>query len=94
MTTDLLADTKAVILWLLGVIVGLLTWSGKRLYSKVEDLEKTAVTKEHFERTIQQMRDDRATMHAENRETARESREMLGRIHDRVDDLWKSNHSR
>ena len=67
----------------LGALVSVLAWLGKRLHHRVDQ----TISREEFNDILKEMREDRARMHDENRET-------LSRIHDRVDDLWKNTYQR
>lgn len=69
--------------WVLGGFVGVLTWLGKVVHTKANN----AVSRAEFTEALRQWQEERRTMHAENKET-------LARIHDRVDELYRSNHWR
>lgn len=62
-----------------GMVIALLAWMGNRMSTKLDTLEKTAVTREELEKHFGQMRDDRKYMHLENKEA-------LQRIEDKIDD--------
>lgn len=79
---DLLPDAKTAFMWLLGALVTLLTWLGKGLHSRVTRLERGSITRPEFKTALDEFRQERREMHAENRET-------LSRIHERVDQLWE-----
>lgn len=62
-----------------GMVITLLAWMGNRMSTKIDTLEKTAVTREELKEHFGQMRDDRKLMHLENKEA-------LQRIEDKIDD--------
>jgi hypothetical protein len=80
---ELLSDTKAVLIFLLGAVMTLLSWIGRRQVKRIDDLEETAVTRDELARTLAQMREDRLQMHQENREELRYIRERVDGIADR-----------
>lgn len=76
-------DSKSIILWLFGAIMALLTWLGKRQVKRIDDLERTSVSREELAKTLTQMREDRLQMHKENREELRYIRDRVDGIADR-----------
>lgn len=80
---DLLDDTKSIILVLLGAVMTLFTWIGKRSIRRIDHLEANSVSREELTRTLAQMREDRLQMHRENREDLRYIRERVDGIADR-----------
>lgn len=80
---ELIDDTKSILLWLLGGVMALLSWIGRRQVRRIDQLEASSVTREELVRTIAQMRDDRQQMHNENKEEFRYIRNRLDGIADR-----------
>lgn len=80
---ELLNDAKTILLGLIGAILALLTWLGKRQIRRIDDLERGSVTREELANTLTQMREDRLQMHRENREELRYIRERVDGIADR-----------
>lgn len=80
---EIFDDAKSVILWLLGAIMAVLTWLGKRQIKRIDDLERDAVKRDELSKTLAQMREDRLQMHRENREELRYIRERVDGIADR-----------
>ena len=64
--------------YLLGVLMAVLGWLGKRLHDKVE----RSVSRAEFRTALEEFRKERREMHKENKGT-------LDRIHQRVDQLWE-----
>jgi cell division protein FtsB len=80
---DLFPEAKTVFMWLLGVVMALLAWIGKRQIRRIDDLERQSVTREELSQTLKQMREDRLQMHRENREELRYIRDRVDGIADR-----------
>lgn len=91
---DLFEDTKAIVIFLLGAIMTLLSWIGrqhlrefsefkKNSASEIHDLKENSVTREELAKTLTQMREDRFQMHRENREELRYIRQRVDGIADR-----------
>jgi hypothetical protein len=85
--TELLSDAKTVVLWLLGALMAMLTWLGKRQINRIDRLEATSVTREDLAKTLAQMREDRLQMHEDRLQMHRENREELRYIRERVDGI-------
>jgi cytochrome oxidase assembly protein ShyY1 len=83
---ELLSDGKTLLLGLIGAMMALLTWLGKRQVRRIDDLERHSVTREELSKTLTQMREDRLQMHRENREELRYIRERVDGIADRQHD--------
>lgn len=81
--SEIFSDAKTVILGLLGAMMALLTWLGRRQITRIDDLERESVTREELSNTLTQMREDRLQMHRENREELRYIRERVDGIADR-----------
>lgn len=69
--------------WLLGGIVAILGFFGKRLQDKVDN----SVTREELTEMLDDFRAERREMHDQNRQT-------LDRIHTRVDQLYQQRFER
>lgn len=80
---ELFDDAKSILLVLIGVVMSLITWIGKRQIKRIDALEQSTVTREELARTLAQMREDRLQMHRENREELRYIRERVDGIADR-----------
>jgi Tfp pilus assembly protein PilO len=80
---ELLNDTKAIFIVLLGAFMSLLAWMGRREQKRIDDLKENSVTREELAKTLTQMREDRLQMHRENREELRYIRERVDGIADR-----------
>jgi cell division protein FtsB len=80
---ELLSDAKTVVLWLLGALMALLAWLGKRQIRRIDELERDSVTRDELSETLTQMREDRLQMHLQNREELRYIRERVDGIADR-----------
>lgn len=80
---EILDDAKSVVLWLIGALMAVLTWLGRRQISRIDRLEAASVTREELAKTLAQMREDRLQMHRENREELRYIRERVDGIADR-----------
>jgi hypothetical protein len=80
---ELLSHAKSVVLGLLGALMALLAWLGRRQMRRIDDLERNSVTREELSQTLTQMREDRLQMHRENREELRYIRERVDGIADR-----------
>lgn len=75
---EVLLDIKAIALWLLGVVVTLIAWIGTRNIRRLDDLEKTAATKEEFRIALDEVREERRIHHQENGQ-------KLDRIAEKID---------
>jgi hypothetical protein len=78
-------DFKSLVPWLIAGLASLVAWFSRRDMSRydrglerIENLEKTSVTYDHLDRVLDQIRADRAMMHAENQSS-------LNRIEDKID---------
>lgn len=87
---ELLADTKALVLALLGLVMTLFAFIGRRhlkdfdeLKKNVQDLDENSVTRAELDKTLKQMRDDRLRMHAENRTDLQYIRRRIDSVADR-----------
>lgn len=80
---ELFNDAKSVVLWLLGALMALLTWWGKRQTNRIDDLERESVTRKELAETLTQMREDRWRMHEQNTSELRYIRERVDGIADR-----------
>lgn len=80
---EIFDDAKSIVLGLLGAIMALLTWWGKRQTSRIDDLERTSVTRDELSETLTQMREDRWRMHEQNASELRYIRERVDGIADR-----------
>lgn len=76
-------DVKSVLLFLIGAVMSLLTWIGRRQVNRIDRLESSSVTRDELAKTLAQMREDRKQMHQENREELRYIRERVDGIADR-----------
>jgi hypothetical protein len=76
---ELLDDTKSVLLFLMGAVMTLFGWIGKRALNRLDE----CVTRDELTKTLSQMREDRLQMHRENREELRYIRERVDGIADR-----------
>lgn len=81
--SEIFSDAKSVVLWLFGVLMGLMAWLGKRQVTRIDDLEKQGVTREELSEALTQLREDRLCMHNENRDELRYIRNRLDGIADR-----------
>lgn len=61
-----------------GMVLALLAWFGNRMANRLDALEQTTVKREELDKSFAQMREDRKSMHLENREA-------LQRIEDKLD---------
>lgn len=80
---EIFDDAKSIVVGLLGAIMALLTWWGRREIKRIDTLERESVTREELAETLKQMRDDRLQMHGENRDELRYIRERVDAIADR-----------
>lgn len=83
---ELLNDTKAVLLFLIGAIMTLFAWIGRRHLKEFDEWKEKSVTRDELLRTLAQMSEDRLQrdrLHDENREEFRYIRERLDGIADR-----------
>lgn len=80
---EIIEDTKSILVWLLGALMAILTWLGRRQISRIDRLEAGSVTRDELAKTLAQMREDRLQMHRENREELRYIRERVDGIADR-----------
>ena len=89
-------ELKAVVPWLIATIMGIIAWFCRRDMSRyddglkrIESLERNSVTYDHLERTLDKLRADGATKHAENKAyqeaTRAENKEHLERIEEKID---------
>lgn len=96
-------DTKSIAVWLLGALVGILTWIGKRQINRLSELEKKLdaekeiankmyVTRRELKETIERIVAERREMTDERREMHKQNTDSLNRIHARLDELWKRNY--
>lgn len=80
---ELLQDTKAVILGLLALLMGLITFLGKRELKRLAAIEANYVTRHELSETLKVLREDQQRMHAENRADMRYIRARVDTIGDR-----------
>lgn len=80
---EIFSDAKTIILSLLGALMGLMLWLGRREVKRIDDLEKHSVTRDELATTLSQLREDRLRMHNENREELRYIRDRVDSIADR-----------
>jgi cell division protein FtsB len=80
---EIIGDAKSAIIWLLGVVMALLAWLGKRQINRIDSLERESVTRKELAETLTQMREDRQQMHSENKAEFRYIRERVDAIADR-----------
>lgn len=69
--------------YLLGGVVALLAWLGKRMHEKVEN----SVSRSELRDVLHEMREERRAMHDQNSN-------RLDRIHERVDALYRNGGGR
>lgn len=67
--------------WVSGIIAALLAFIGKRLHARQDAFEREYVMRREFTESFNAMRDETNNRHQENKE-------VLERIHSRVDQLW------
>lgn len=80
--TPLDALTIAKTLW--GVLIsGVLFWL-TRYTSKVDMLEKNSVTRDELQRELEEMRDERRSMHEENKNLLRDTGGKIDRVDQQV----------
>lgn len=91
-----LPDTKTLFLWLLGAIVALGTFIGRRHLKDYDEFKKAVATRDELKASIdisnaqrEQMSADRQRMHEENQGALERIEEQITRVHTRVDDVWK-----
>jgi hypothetical protein len=76
-------DLKSIFVGFCGVLIAIAGWFGKReldrTATRLDALEKCAVTRDELERLMTQARHDRMAQHQENRE-------FLGRIERKIDE--------
>lgn len=77
---ELLSDPKAIAIGLMGTVMTLLAWMGKRFVRRLDEVERHHVTRAALESMLTSMRIERREMHTENKET-------LDSIATKVDDL-------
>lgn len=70
---------KTALWFLIAIIVGFVSWFGKRNAERIDSLEKCVVTRQELEKTLAQMREDRMEQHHENRS-------YLERIEHKIDE--------
>lgn len=80
---ELLSDAKGIAVALLGIVVSLLGWLGKRLHERLDEHAKKHVTRDELDETIRLFREDRARMHQENRADLQYIRERIDTVADR-----------
>lgn len=78
MVNDLLADTKAVLLFLLGAVMALMAWIGRRHLKEFDELKRNAVTREELYR-----------LHAENKDRLDSIGTTVDRTDGRIDQLYR-----
>lgn len=89
-----------------GIIIVLLAWWGNRMTDRLDVLEKSAVSRGELKEQFEQMRQDRKTMHDDNRAALQRIEEKLQetqqvgiiptrvqRIEEDIDDLRHWKHS-
>lgn len=67
---------------ILGAGMALLAWLGKRLHDKVDEHDRTHVTRAELKEAITEMREDRQRMHEQNRADLHYIRERVDSIAD------------
>lgn len=63
---ELLLDIKAIAIGLLGLVMALLSWIGNRHIRRLDELEKSAATKEEFRKAFDDLISERRANHVEN----------------------------
>jgi hypothetical protein len=78
-------DLKALVPWLIATVMTIIAWFCRRDMGRYDDglkrievLERNTVTYDHLDKVLDQMRNDRAAMHAENQNS-------LDRIEAKID---------
>lgn len=75
-------EIQRALVWIIGILMAVLGFFVKRQIDRQDQLESRACTREELQKCISDMRDERAVMHEENRDS-------LDRIHERVDKIWE-----
>ena len=68
-----------------GLFVGILAWVGNRTTTRLDSLEKTAVTREELKEAFDQLREEREATEVRSNEKHLENRGTLRRIEDKLD---------
>jgi Tfp pilus assembly protein PilO len=79
------AALKGTVVVLLGVVVSIIGYFAKRTSDRLDVLQATTVTRDEFNRILDQMREDRAAQHNEGRET-------MARIEEKIDANAERSH--
>lgn len=72
-------DENSAFKWILGAFAGVLGWLGIQVHRKA----MAAVSREELAVLFEELRKERKEMHEENKAS-------IARVHDRLDELWKS----
>lgn len=76
-------DSNTIVNWLLGLVVAVFAFLGKRLHERIDEHGRKHVTREELDEKLETMREERERMHSENREDLHYIRERLDTALDR-----------
>lgn len=71
--------------YILGVLVGLIGWIGEIYRRRVDKIDENHISREEFQRYMDQVREDRLEMHQENLGRLDRIGDDMDRIHSRID---------
>lgn len=83
-------DWRAIVLGLLSVVTGIMSWIANRSINRIDKIEQEQrqfITREEFTRAIEKTSEERQRMHVENGV-------KLDRIHQRLDDFYTRDQQR
>jgi hypothetical protein len=77
--------------YLLGAVVALLASIFEYYRRKVDKIEGVYMSKEDFQKYMQQMREDRQLMHADNQARLKDIGDGMNRVHVRIDQIFSAD---